>query len=105
MARRPGIPVRILGKEYRIRSDSDPETVARAAQLVDDTLGKLRGRGATVDSMDVAMLAALNLANQVIALRDAGGSAAGASAVDPGRLDALVALVESVVTEPGPTTH
>jgi cell division protein ZapA len=102
---RSGIPVRILGKEYRIRSDSDPELVARAARLVDDTVRKVRGRSSTVDSLDVAMLAALNLANQVLALRDGGASGRAGSAVDAGRLDALVALVASALDEPAPTPH
>jgi len=100
---RRSIPVRIGGQEYRIRSDAEPGTVERAAALVDETMARLRSRTGSVDSMDVAVLAALNLANQLVALRDE--LRAIPPAVDPERVEALVALLESAVAVPASTPH
>jgi hypothetical protein len=33
------VSVRILGHEYRIRTDADPAGLARVAELVDETMG------------------------------------------------------------------
>ena len=73
MAKRT-IPVEILGQEYRIRSDSDASTIRRAAALVDETMAKVRDRTGTVDTLDIAVLTALNIANHLISLRDASGT-------------------------------
>lgn len=96
MTARPTVTVRILGHEYRIRSDGDPEGVHRAARLLEDTLERVRGRTSTVDSLDVAVLAALNLAHQLVGLREGAGGAPG-ERVDPERLAALAELVESAL--------
>ncbi len=86
------VPVLILGQEYRIRSESDPETVRRAAALLDDTMAKVRSRTGTVDSMDVAVLAALNLANHLVALRESSPSA-----VPNARIEALSEQVAALL--------
>ena len=101
MAAKRTVLVSVLGKEYRIRSDTDPELVRRAAALVDETIRKVQGRTATVDTVDVAVLAALNLANHVVTLREAAVS----TGVPSARVDELVALLESAVAEPPATTH
>jgi len=95
------VPVEVLGKEYRIRSDADPEIVRRAAALVDETIRKVRDRTSTVDTVDVAVLAALNLASHVVMLRENDG----VTGVSAERLADLVALLESAVAEPSATTH
>jgi cell division protein ZapA len=87
---RQTVCVRIRGKDFRIRSDEDPERLARIATFVDETMSKVEGRTGAVDTMDVAMLTALNLARELIELRDAGGN-------DPARLQALIELAESAV--------
>lgn len=101
MSTKRTVPVQVLGKEYRIRSDADPEIVRRAALLVDETIRKVQDRTSTVDTLDVAVLAALNLANHVVNLRERNG-AAGVSA---DRLSELVALLESAAAESSATTH
>jgi cell division protein ZapA len=99
------VPVEILGQEYRIRSDSDASTIRRAAALVDETMGKVRDRTGTVDTLDLAVLTALNIANHLISLRDVtdGGSQKGAVVSD--QLGELIDLVEAVIAEPAPTAH
>ena len=66
MAEKRSIPVQILGQEYRVKSDSDGEVVRRAAALLDETMNRVRRRAGRADTQDVAVLAALNLANQLV---------------------------------------
>lgn len=93
MASRPTVPVRILGQEYRVRSEGEPEAVQRAAALLDETMERVRERTGTVDTASVAILAALNLAHQLVALRRGEG---GESARDA-RLRGLAERIESVL--------
>ena len=95
MSEKRSIPVRILGQEYRVRSEADETVVRGAATLVDETMERIQQRTGTVDTRDLAVLAALNLANRVVsggrmpvAARDASGD---------GRLQALIELVESEI--------
>ena len=64
------IAVRIAGKEYRIRSDADEEWLQRVAKYVDESFRNIRERTRTVDSLDVAVLTALNLGQELIELRE-----------------------------------
>lgn len=98
------IRVRILGQDYRIASDGSPaseEQIQAAATLVDETMRRIRQRTGTVDTLHVAVLAALNVANRFIANReDERHSTPG---IDPARLEALIQLVDSATAEsPGP---
>jgi cell division protein ZapA len=102
MSAKRSVAVRILGQEYRIRSDADEASVQRIAELVDGTMARIRERTRTVDSLDLAILAALNLASDLIALRGAPRASDG-EAVDPDRLDALCAAVEASLAADGRT--
>lgn len=79
--------IKILGKEYRLRSDADPEHLEQVAIQVDRMLRDVQR--STPDTQDAAILAALNLASELLKLREAGG-------VEPGRIQALIDLVDSV---------
>lgn len=103
MAARGSIAVRILGKEYLIRGHADAEAVDRAAALVEQTMSKIRARTGRVDSLDVAVLAALNLANHLISARD--GQDVTTAHVDADRLRGLIDLVESALASDGAATH
>ncbi len=96
MAAKRSVLVRILGQEYRIRSDADEASIQRVASFVDETMAKIRERTRTVDTHDLAILASLNLANDLLAARSAAVAAPdGAEWIDPKRLQALIAIVES----------
>ena len=97
MAAKRSVLVRILGQEYRIRSDADEASIQRVAAFVDETMAKIRERTRTVDTLDLAILASLNLANDLLAARGAALATApdGAEWVDPERMKALIAIVES----------
>ena len=100
------VAVRIAGKEYRIRSDADEEWLQRVASYVDESFRKIRERTNTVDSLDVAVLAALNLGQELIELREAGALpviAAGEAdqlRVETGSLEELIDFVESELRSP-----
>jgi cell division protein ZapA len=99
------VPVEILGQEYRVRSDSDSTTIRRAAELVDETMAKVRDRTGTVDSLDIAVLAALNIANHLISLRDAAGTTSHGEKIRPNDLGELINLVEAALADTASTTH
>jgi len=85
------VAVTIRGREFHIRSDEDPEALQRIAHQVDQTMRRVEQRTGTVDSRDVALLAALNLARELVEVRDLGGEVG----ADPVRLRALIELAES----------
>jgi len=95
MAARRSVAVRILGHEYRVRTDSEPAEMQRVAALVEETLARLRDRTGTVDSLDLAVMAALNLARDLLAeraVRRSDGETAG-------RLRSLTDRVEAALRE------
>jgi cell division protein ZapA (FtsZ GTPase activity inhibitor) len=96
MAAKRTVPVTIQGREYRIRAETTPEAVKAAAELLNETIDRVRTRAGTVDSVDVAVLAALNIANTLVGERQSGIS----SEVLGPRIDELVTLVESALAEP-----
>ena len=85
------VAVRIRGKDFRIRSDEPAEQLARIAETVDATMARVEKRTGTVDSYDVAMLTALNLAREVVGLEEDRARA------DSAQLRELIELAESAV--------
>ena len=65
--------VRIFGREYSIRSENDPEYVRRVAALVDEKMREVSTASSQVTSVRVAILAALNLADEVLRSREQNG--------------------------------
>jgi cell division protein ZapA len=63
------LAVRIRGQEFRIRSDESPELLAQVAEIVDATMRRIEERTGAIDTLDVAMLTALNLAREVVEAR------------------------------------
>jgi len=92
MAKR-SVSVRIRGHEFRVRSDDDEAALQRVAGYLDETMSKVEEKTGTVDSLSVAMLTALNLAREVVELRE-GQRGLGD---DPKRLRSLIDLAESVL--------
>jgi cell division protein ZapA len=65
------IPVEIAGHRYPIRSLLDPEYVARLATYVDEKMRAAAETAPTGDTVRVAVLAALNIADELFHCRDA----------------------------------
>ncbi len=59
-----GIRVEIYDQEYRMRGDLDAEYIEQLAKLVDGKMRTIAARTQTVDSLRVAVLAALNIADE-----------------------------------------
>jgi cell division protein ZapA (FtsZ GTPase activity inhibitor) len=91
------VPVTIQGREYRIRAEGDASSVHRAAELLDETMSKVRARSGVADSVDVAVLAALTLANTLAAGK---GGGAGREGLEK-RIVELAELAESALHDPG----
>jgi cell division protein ZapA len=66
---KPAVAIKLAGKEYRIRSDASEEWLQQVAGHVDQAMQNIRERTDTVDSLDIALLTALNLAREVLNLR------------------------------------
>ncbi len=87
MSDKRSVAVRIRGQEFRIRSDESPETLQQIAELVDTTMTRVEQRTGAIDTLDVALLTALNLAREVMEAR-------GSAPSNP-RLRALIERVEA----------
>ena len=84
------IPVDIQGQRYPIRSTLDPGYVARLAMYVED---KMRAAGDTTptgDSLRLAVLAALNIADELFRCRDVTRTRTGELAERAGELERML---------------
>lgn len=87
------VAVKIAGHEYKIRSDADEAWLQKVASHVDATMLRIREHTGTVDTRDLAILTALNMARELIALRENPGTAA------PAELRSLIDLAESGLSD------
>ena len=65
------VPVEIHGQRYPIRSALDPEYVANLALYVDEKMRAAAEATPTGDSLRLAVLAALNIADELFRRREA----------------------------------
>jgi cell division protein ZapA len=65
------IRVEIYNQTYSIRSDGDNEYIHELAQYVDDKMREISSGTMTVDSLKVAILAALHIADEYYQLKHA----------------------------------
>jgi len=96
------VAVRITGHEYKIRSEGDPEALREIAGYVDRAMNRVREQTGTVDTFDVAVLTCLNLAREILLLREA-RTPAGSTAVEEEKLRGLIDRVEeALLVKPEP---
>ena len=86
------VAVRIAGHQYKIRSDGDAEALQEIASYVDKAMDRVRARTGTVDTLDVSVLTCLNLAREILVLRDQQSGDVG-----DGRMRSLIERVEMVL--------
>jgi cell division protein ZapA len=84
------IPVEIHGQRYPIRSGLDPEYVARLATYVDEKIRAAADSTPTGDSLRLAVLAALNIADELFRLRELSIARNGEIAERTGELERLL---------------
>lgn len=90
------VAVRIQGHEYRIRTEGDAAAIERVAEYVDATMSRVRARTRTVDSRDVAVLAALNIAKDLLAISEGTGPVGkGFLRIETSRVKALTDLIDA----------
>ena len=96
--------VRLAGKEYRVVTDADEDWLQDVAVKVDEAMALVRDRTETVDSLDIAVLTALNLARELMILKEQGVMAPGTDPAqhraDAKRLRQLVKRAEGAVQSP-----
>lgn len=66
---KPSVQVKILGREYTLRSQQSPEQVQRVTDFVEARLAEMAAARA-VDTRDLTVLTLLNLAGQHLQLLD-----------------------------------
>lgn len=72
MADKPSlVHVEIFGQTYPVRAGTDAGYVEQLAQLVDARMKEVARSTSTVDSMRIAVLAALNIADELLRVREA----------------------------------
>ena len=65
----PTIRVEIYNQTYNIRSDGDSEYILQLAEFVDNRMREISSCTLTVDSLKVAILAALHIADELHRLK------------------------------------
>lgn len=65
------IPVEVQGQRYPIRTALEPEYVQRLAVFVDEKIRAAADSAPTGDSLRLAVLAALNIADELFRVREA----------------------------------
>jgi cell division protein ZapA len=90
MADEEVIPVEIRGLRYPIRSALDPQYVARLASYVDEKMRAAAESAPTGDMVRLAVLAALNVADELFRCRDVNRARDGELAERAGELEKML---------------
>lgn len=88
------VQVQIFGQTYSVRAGADPSYVERLAAHVDAQMREVSRSSGAVDTLRIAVLAALNIAEELFRERR-NGSGAGTSDVDE-RLRGLIGRIEEI---------
>ena len=101
----PTIRVEIYNQTYNIRSDGDTEYIIQLAEFVDSRMREISSGTLTVDSLKVAILAALHIADELHRLKNmheqADSQLAARSSECAEMLDKLLKVRNSVETGQG----
>ncbi|GAC1363997.1 MAG: hypothetical protein NVSMB3_12480 [Acidobacteriaceae bacterium] len=96
------VAVEIYDQIYHLRG-TDPAYIERLAHLVDDKMRAVSAHGGTVDSLRVAVLAAINIADELESLRQRHDLLAGSVSQSQrslrSRAGSLAHLLDEVLTE------
>jgi cell division protein ZapA len=87
----PLVHVEIFGQTYAVKAGGDPGYVEKLAAFVDEEMKDVSRASGAVDSLRVAVLAALNLADECLRLRREAEEARAASRKAPPAADERVA--------------
>lgn len=93
MTKPAGVEFELLGRRFTVKSEASPEYVRELVAHVERTIKNLRGAGSQ-DSVKLAVLAALYIADELFRAREARSQEAGEAAH---RVGALVELLDKTV--------
>jgi len=74
--------VEIFGQTYNVRGEGDPNYLAELARFVDSRMREVAAQVATVDPVKIAILAALNIADEFSRFRKQRGQHASPSWIE-----------------------
>jgi cell division protein ZapA len=98
----PAVSVEIYDQVYHLRG-VDPEYIENLASIVNEKMRAVCEHGGTVDSLRVAVLAALNIADELCTLRqqyeELAGSRQSAELSMRSRADSLADMLDEVLTD------
>lgn len=63
------VEVHIMGQKFMVRSDSDEEYIQQVSSYVDRKIGEVQQNTKSVSSVNVALLAAMNIADEYMKYR------------------------------------
>ncbi len=89
--------VTIFGRTYRLRGSDDPQHLVELASIVDGRMREIAANTGTADTLKVAILASLNLADEY--LRSDLNEDTPASARVEKRLGRMVTLLDEALAE------
>ena len=92
-----GVTVEIYDQPYHLRGQ-DPAYIERLANLVDTKMRAVAAQGTTVDSLRVAVLAAINIADELMTLQARYRNANQTESTLRTRASNLNGLLDSVLT-------
>ena len=90
--------VEIYGQNYNVRGEGDPAYLTELARFVDTRMREVASEVSTVDPVKIAILAALNIADELHRQRDRSEKAAG---MWMNRTKELTRRLEVSLGEPG----
>jgi len=61
--------ITVLGDEYPVKGDVDAATTQQVADYVNQKAVEVRGKGASLDKLKIAVLSALNIAGELFEYR------------------------------------
>jgi cell division protein ZapA len=92
------VTVSIYDQTYNLRGHN-PAYIEKLAGLVDDRMRAVASHGATVDSLRVAVLAALNIADELMQASTRLEQATGVEQTQRSRAHSLAGLLDEVIEE------
>lgn len=95
------VPVEIRGQRYPIRSDLDPRYVAELATYVDEKIRAAAESAPTTDALRLAVLAALNIADEFFRCQQTQQTKTGTLAERTQKLEQLVDQALKMAEEGG----
>jgi len=92
------VQVTILGQQFTLRSEASTEEVTRVVEFVKDKIDEVAAASRNSDSLNIVILALLNLAGTYLRIEGEGAAAASHSASEAEVEERLRSLLERLET-------